>query len=133
MTADLLRRQLSTVPVNSLAGVADLFPLLAAQSRGIQRTAYEVLHRFIPQAQQQVSFDVALTKTAVNLPDELLSLLLEAPTMESLMASSGDDKAWIRLRSYLLSWKIVFDYFSNSVRIALFSFSVTKHLLTAAT
>ncbi|KAL1963884.1 hypothetical protein VTN77DRAFT_7690 [Rasamsonia byssochlamydoides] len=114
MTADLLRRQLSTVPVDSLPGVNDLFPLLAAQSRGIQRAAYEVLHRFIPQAQQQVSFDVALTKTTVNLPDELLSLLLEAPTMESLIAASGDDKAWVGLRSYLLSWKIVFDHFSNS-------------------
>ncbi|KAL1988798.1 hypothetical protein VTN96DRAFT_7682 [Rasamsonia emersonii] len=114
MTVDLLRRQLSTVPVDSLPGVSDLFPLLAAKSRGIQRAAYEVLHRFIPPAQQQVSFDVALSKTTVNLPDELLSLLLEAPTMESLIASSGDDKVWIGVRSYLLSWKIVFDHFPNA-------------------
>jgi hypothetical protein len=114
---DLLRRQLSTVPADSLTDASGLFPLLAAQSRSIQRAAYETLHRYIPYAQEQVSFDVALSKTAVNLPDELLSLLLEPPSAKSISTSTYDEQTWTSLRSFLLSWKILFDHFSNSVSI----------------
>lgn len=116
MTADLLCRLITTIPVESLENVSEIFPLLTAQTRGIQRSAYEVLHRYIPKTQEQVSFDVALTKSTVRLPEELLSLLREAPTMESISSSHGEGKMWIRLRSYLLSWKVVFDHFSNAVR-----------------
>lgn len=63
-----------------------------------------------------MSFDVALSKTTVNLPDELLSLLLEAPQADLIMATD-DEKVWLELRSYLLSWKIVFDHFSNAVSV----------------
>lgn len=64
-----------------------------------------------------MSFDVALSKTAVSLPDELMSLLLETPSMQRVQASTGDDKMWTSMRSYLLSWKIVFDHFSTAVSI----------------
>ncbi|KAL2006708.1 hypothetical protein VTN00DRAFT_9376 [Thermoascus crustaceus] len=114
VTADLLCRLTTTIPVESLKNVSEIFPLLTAQTRGIQRSAYEVLHRYIPKTQEQVSFDVALTKSTVRLPEELLSLLREAPTMESISSSYGEEKTWIRLRAYLLSWKVVFDYFSNA-------------------
>jgi hypothetical protein len=92
-----------------------VFGLLTAHSRAVQRTAYTILHRYIPQVQEQVSFDVALSKTAVSLPDELVSLLLETPTMKAVSMSWGDDKMWTSMRSYLLSWKVVFDHFSNAV------------------
>ncbi|OKL63677.1 hypothetical protein UA08_00924 [Talaromyces atroroseus] len=113
ITADLLRRELMHIPVESLANKNDMFSLLAAECKNIQQTAFEILHRHIPQAQEQVSFDVALSKTTVNLPDELLSLLLEAPQAK-LITPTSDTTAWIRIRGYLLSWKLVFDHFLNS-------------------
>lgn len=91
-----------------------MFPLLTAHSRTVQRTAYTLLHRYVPQSQEQVSFDVALSKAAVSLPDELLSLLLETPSMDLVLRSYGDDRTWTGIRSYLLSWKIVFDHFTNA-------------------
>lgn len=115
VTADLLCRLIGSVSIDNLDNVGEIFPLLNAHSRGIQRAAYEVLHRYIPQTQEQVSFDVAISKSAATLPDELLSLLLEPPTMEAISASYGEERTWISLRSYLLSWKVVFDHFSNAV------------------
>ena len=85
----------------------------------MQRTAYTLLHRYIPQVQEKVSFDVALSKTAVGLPDELISLILESPSLDIISAAGNDDKVWTSLRSYLLSWKVVFDHFSNAVRFAI--------------
>ncbi|GAD98073.1 RING zinc finger protein [Paecilomyces variotii No. 5] len=113
-TADLLCRLISRTPIDNLESVGEIFSLLNAQSRGIQKAAYEVLHRYIPKTQEQVSFDVALSKSAATLPDELVSLLLEPPTMDSISASYGEERTWISLRSYLLSWKLVFDHFSNA-------------------
>ena len=104
------------IPIEKLEDVSEVFHLLTAHSRTVQRTAYTILHRFIPQAQEQVSFDVALSKTAVGLPDELMSLLLETPSMDMVVASYGDDKMWTAVRAYLLSWKVVFDHFTNAVR-----------------
>lgn len=111
----MLCRFINTISVESLEDVNKLFPLLTARSRVVQRAAYTVLHRYIPNTQEQVSFDVALSKSAVKLPDELLSLLLEAPTTESISATYGEDRTWTSIRSYLLSWKVVFDHFSNAV------------------
>jgi hypothetical protein len=90
-----------------------MFSLLAVECKVIQQIAFELLHRHIPQAQEQVSFDVALSKTTVNLPDELLSLLLEVP-QANLAPSLSDAKTLLRIRSYLMSWKLVFDHFSGS-------------------
>lgn len=115
MTVELLCSLLNTIPIKSLEDVNKIFPLLTAQSRAVQRAAYIVLHRYIPEAQEQVSFDVALSKSTAKLPLELLSLLLEAPTMESINTSDGEDKMWTGIRSYLLSWKVVFDHFTNAV------------------
>lgn len=108
-----MRRELVHVPIESLANKNEMFSLLAVESKVIQQTAFELLHRHIPQAQEQVSFDVALSKTTVNLPDELLSLLLEVP-QANLAPSLSDAKALLRIRSYLMSWKLVFDHFSLS-------------------
>ncbi|OJK04706.1 hypothetical protein ASPACDRAFT_109498 [Aspergillus aculeatus ATCC 16872] len=114
ITVDLLCRFIKTIPVEDLEDVSSVFSLLTAQSRAVQRTAYTLLHRYIPSVQEQVSFDVALSKTTVRLPDELVSLLLGAPTMDSINRSYGDERIWTELRSYLLSWKIVFDHFVNA-------------------
>lgn len=115
VAVEFLCRLIGTIPIENLENVDELFPLLAADSRVVQRTVYEVLHRYIPGIQEQVSFDVALSKTAIRLPDGLMSLLLEAPTIKSISTADNKDKMWTSIRSYLLSWKVVFDHFSNAV------------------
>ncbi|KAJ5581771.1 Zinc finger RING-CH-type [Penicillium sp. DV-2018c] len=114
VAVELLRRLITTIPVDKLEDVSETFHLLTAHSRAVQRTAYTILHHYIPHAQEKVSFELALSKTTVSLPDELISLLLEPPTMQMVSAAYGDDKMWTTVRSYLLSWKVVFDHFSNS-------------------
>ncbi|KAG2415147.1 hypothetical protein HFD88_006338 [Aspergillus terreus] len=114
VTVDYLCRLASTIPIESIENVGKIFPLMTARSRSVQRAAYTVLHRYIPSVQEQVSFDVALSKTTVGLPDELMSLLLETPSMDAVSLSYGDDKVWTDIRSYLLSWKVVFDHFDNA-------------------
>ncbi|KAJ5676843.1 uncharacterized protein N7477_002476 [Penicillium maclennaniae] len=114
VAVDILQRLINVIPIGKLEEVSGVFGLLTAHSRAVQRTAYTLLHRYVPQIQEQVSFDVALSKTSVSLPDELVSLLLETPTMKGVSMSWGDDKMWTSMRSYLLSWKIVFDHFSNA-------------------
>lgn len=111
----MLRRLIGLIPIDKLEDISEVFSLLTAHSRAVQRAAYTLLHRYIPHAQEQVSFDVALSKSAVSLPDELVSLLLETPSMQIVAMSYGDDKMWTSLRSYLLSWKVIFDHFSNAV------------------
>lgn len=115
VAVDRLRRLLDITPADSLEDVGRVFPLLTAHSGAVQRAAYTILHRYIPSVQEQISFDVALSKTTVRLPDELMSLLLEAPTMASVKLAYGDDRTWADIRSYLLSWKVVFDHFVNAV------------------
>ncbi|KAN0079467.1 hypothetical protein V8E54_004681 [Elaphomyces granulatus] len=112
MTADTLCHQISSLSIESIPGVEEIYPLLASRTKGVQQGAFEVLHQIIPKAQEQVSFEAALSKGAVSLPDELLSLLLEAPTLG--YDAHGETQMWIGLRSYLLSWKIVFDHFTHA-------------------
>lgn len=115
VAVDLLQRLINAISIEKLDDVSGVFHLLTAHSRAVQRTAYTILHRYIPLAQEQVSFDVALSKTPVSLPDELVSLLLETPSMQMISLGWGDDKMWTGIRSYLLSWKVVFDHFLNAV------------------
>ncbi|KAL4977290.1 hypothetical protein BDW66DRAFT_38385 [Aspergillus desertorum] len=114
LTVDRLCRLIKIMPIGTLEDVNKIYPLMTAHSLLIQNTAYTLLHRYIPSAQEQVSFDVALSKTEAKLPYELISLLLGAPNMESISLSYGDDKTWADVRSYLLSWKLVFDHFVNA-------------------
>lgn len=51
--------------------------------------------------------------TESRLPDELLSLLLDAPTLEAY-SDEALSHFPIAIRCYLLSWKLVFDAFSTS-------------------
>ena len=113
VAVDSLCRLISTAPVQNLENVNDMFPLLTADSGAVQRAAYEILHRYIPGVQEQVSFDVALSKSSVHLPDELMSLLLDVPTVDL----NKRDKKWADTRAYLLSWKVAFDHFPNAVRL----------------
>ena len=103
--------------------VSHVFSALSIQNRGIQRAAYEVLHRVIPKTQEAVSFDVALSKAVVSLPDELLSLLLETPNVDVISEQPEGDDKWMDVRCYLLSWKTVFDHFMHAVKFLHWIFS----------
>lgn len=115
VTVDLLYCLINIIPVKHLEDINKTYSLLTAYSQVVQCTAYTVLHWYIPEVQEQLSFDVALTKSTVRLPYKPMSLLLEAPTAESISTSHGDDKMWSSIQSYLLSWRVVFDHFTNVV------------------
>lgn len=88
--------------------------MLASESGALQQSAFKILHHDIPAKQEQVSLDVALTGAEVKLPEELLSLILAAPSLDSLLDSDIERTMPSDFRTYLLSWKLVFDHFSNA-------------------
>ncbi|KAJ9150916.1 E3 ubiquitin-protein ligase listerin [Pleurostoma richardsiae] len=109
----LLCRQVEKIPLDHVSDLSDLYGLVASESRDIQTAAFSILHRALPAAQEQLSVDVLLEKKDARLPDELLSLLLDAPTLEAypddILANFPT-----AIRSYLLSWRLIFDAFSKA-------------------
>lgn len=115
ITTALLARQVQNLQFDGQEQIADLYPLLSSEDRSVQGAAYGILHRSLPSIQEQVSIEAALSKTATHLPDELLSLLLDAPSMDLFNNSLySTDSVWTNIRRYLLSWKVVFDHFSKA-------------------
>jgi hypothetical protein len=117
ITNELLSRQISQLPskqIQDLLDVEELYPLMMTQSRAIQQAAFSVLHIKVPFTQEQISFDAALENRTAQLPDELLSLILDAPTLDSLADASFDRSMPLSLQSYLYSWRLLFDHFANS-------------------
>ncbi|KIL95485.1 hypothetical protein FAVG1_00222 [Fusarium avenaceum] len=109
----ILCREVEKISLKHASDLSDLFGLVASESRDIQTAAFNLLHKALPEQQQQKSVDLMLDKTDARLPDELLSLLLDAPTLEKysdeMLAEFPS-----AIRSYLLSWKLVFDAYSTS-------------------
>ena len=94
---------------------SDLYAVLASQSSALQGAAYELLHRSIPKSQENVSLDKALSKDyQAKLPEELLSLILEVPTMERLVDASFKRSMPAFLQTYLLSWHLIFDHWDGA-------------------
>ncbi|KAI1172606.1 hypothetical protein F4777DRAFT_496288 [Nemania sp. FL0916] len=106
----ILCRQVEKLPIQGQDGLVDLYELVASESRTIQTAAFTLLNRALPAVQEKLSIDILLEKQDARLPDELVSLLLDAPTLDSY-----PDEALVQfptpLRSYLLSWHLVFDAF----------------------
>lgn len=111
---ELLGRQIHNMPSTKVEHIEDLYPLMGAASQRIQRIAFDLLHNHIPALQEQVSIDSALDKTPARLPDEVLSLIIDAPTLDSLADASFDRTMPLSLQSYLSSWLLVFDHFKNA-------------------
>ncbi|KAL8831212.1 MAG: hypothetical protein Q9191_000993 [Dirinaria sp. TL-2023a] len=115
MTNELLSRHIASSPSKSVSDASDLYPIIASESRALQQAAYSILHDHIPKEQEQKSLDKALTKDYVaRLPEELLSLILAPPDEETLNESSFERTMPVSLRSYFLSWKLVFDHWTNA-------------------
>jgi hypothetical protein len=85
-----------------------------AKSLAIQQAAFDLIHKQIPAAQENISFDAALENKTAQLPDELLSLILEAPTLDSLADESFERSMPRSLQGYLFSWRLLFDHFTGS-------------------
>lgn len=113
LVTSVLAREVEKISVSRMPALTEMYPLVASEARDVQTAAYGLLHRAIPEQQQQASVDVLLDKTDSSLPDELLSLLLDAPTLE---AYSDESLAQfpVAVRCYLLSWKLVYDMFASS-------------------
>ncbi|KAI4866857.1 hypothetical protein F4820DRAFT_239123 [Hypoxylon rubiginosum] len=109
----IICRQVEKLPLHHVKDLSEIYGLVASDSRAIQTAAFTLLHKALPAAQEQLSLDVLLEKKDAQLPDELLSLLLDAPTLE---AYSDDVLAHFptSIRSYLLSWHLVFDAFRTA-------------------
>ncbi|KAK6515706.1 hypothetical protein TWF281_004297 [Arthrobotrys megalospora] len=97
-----------------------LYQLLGGNTDDVQGVAFNLLHRRIPQLQEQVSIDAALSKDEaleISLPDELLSLLLDPPVFEEdviLNPTLLEQLELQRIQGYLSSWVLVYDHFVNS-------------------
>jgi hypothetical protein len=114
MVNDVLARQIAKVSLKNLESTEELYPLLYVESQPVQQTAFNILHKQIPEAQEQISVDAALEKTTARLPEELLSLIIDAPTVAALAEANFDRSIPLPLRGYLLSWLLVFDHLENS-------------------
>ncbi|KAL9610067.1 MAG: hypothetical protein Q9167_005204 [Letrouitia subvulpina] len=112
---ELLARQLSTIPASSMGSIEnDLYSVLASESLALQQAAYNVLHRRIPSMQEDLSLEKALSKDHIfKIPEELLSLVLEAPILKSASFSFERTVPPV-LRSYLHSWNVIFDHWTNA-------------------
>lgn len=109
----LLCREAVKIPLDHLQDTSEIYGLVASESREIQTAGFSLLHRLLPAAQEQLSLDVILEKKQARLPDELTSLLLDAPTLEAY-----PEEVLVQfptaIRSYLLSWKLVFDAYEGA-------------------
>ncbi|KAI4714059.1 hypothetical protein J4E89_001509 [Alternaria sp. Ai002NY15] len=114
MVNDVLARQISKVSLKHLESTEELFPLLYVESQPVQQTAFDILHKQIPAAQEQISIDAALEKTTARLPEELLSLIIDAPTVAAIADANFERSVPLPLRGYLLSWLLVFDHLQHA-------------------
>lgn len=113
MVDALLCREAEKIPLDHLKDLTEVYGLVASDSRDIQSAGFNLLHRALPAAQEELSLDVLIEKKQAKLPDELISLLLDAPTLEAY-----PEELLIQfpttIRSYLLSWKLIFDAYQGA-------------------
>lgn len=114
VTHELLAREISYLPWQPLKNADEIYPLLYAPSRPIRRAAFDLLHKHIPEDQEQISLDIALDNKTAHLPDELLSLIMEAPTLDPLFDASLCGNMPSTLQGYLYGWRLLFDHFNGS-------------------
>lgn len=112
---EIIQRQLLSLHTEVSAESETLYGLLAATSPSLQQTAYRLLHEIIPSTQEQMSFDKALAKGFVaSLPEELLSLILTVPILSISPEKSSFGAVHSSFQSYLLSWLLIFDHWTNA-------------------
>lgn len=105
---ELVCRETAKIPPEHVKDLSEIYSLVASKSKEIQTAGFLIIDRVLPAAQEQVSYDAVLDKKQARLPDELASLLLDAPTLDAypeeiLVLFPAP------IRTYLLSWKLIFD------------------------
>lgn len=116
-----IARQLRDFDVTLVADPGPVYPLLGTQSRPIQKAAFDILHRWIPSQQEQISVDVALSGDAASslqLPPEILSLVIDTPEAPEEVDVEFANEIPPAVKGYLLSWILVFDHFENAVSVS---------------
>jgi hypothetical protein len=117
-TNELLCRQITGLNVTVMDDIGELYPVMFSSSPSLQIAAFGLIQKHILASQEQISLDAALDNKTARLSDELLSLLLQSPTADTLGDASFERTMPIELRSYLYSWRLVFDHFiSSSYRV----------------
>lgn len=111
---ELLARQIAAKKPKDIPSLEALFPLMNSESSAVQRTAFDILHRQIPKQQEQISLEAALDRKTARLPDELLSLVLQAPALESYGPNTFDRVMPPDLQTYLTCWLLIFDHFKRA-------------------
>lgn len=62
-TDGILAREATKIPLENIKdNLSDIYPLVASDFRMVQSAAFDILHRALPEAQQQLSVDVILEK-----------------------------------------------------------------------
>lgn len=95
ITAEFLRRKLVDIEVPA---ETELFGLLSSGLVPVRQAAYDLLHRSIPERQEELSIDLALEQKLAELPKPLLHLI--------------DDST--DAQRYLLAWKLTFDHYPKA-------------------
>ncbi|MCJ1398227.1 hypothetical protein MMC11_001424 [Xylographa trunciseda] len=112
---ELLARLLTKPYPMSYNAIQDLYPVIACESAALQHAAYEMLHKHIPENQEEMSIEAALSKTfEAKLPEELLSLILTVPQHDEPLTLDWENPLPLPLKGYLLSWNLVFDHWINA-------------------
>lgn len=113
---ELLCRMVAKRPSSEIEAPEDLYHLIASDNQLIQTAAFRILHETVSAAQDQISLDVLLEKKDAKLPDELLSLLLDPPSIHNF----SDERLVefpFEIRGYLLSWLLVFQSYPASPKV----------------
>ncbi|KAK2070536.1 hypothetical protein P8C59_005021 [Phyllachora maydis] len=80
----LFSRRAEKIPEEHLEDVRQLYSLMASESKDIQTAGFSLVCRRSRLMQEELSLDALLNNDdSARLPEELLSLLLDAPTLEA--------------------------------------------------
>ena len=55
------------IPIKDIKDLSTIYPLVASDHRFIQLAAFQILNRALPASQEQISVDVLLDKTGVDI------------------------------------------------------------------
>jgi E3 ubiquitin-protein ligase listerin len=115
---ELIARVFDQLPFQDLQKPESLYHLMNCKSEAIQLTSYKLLHKQIPLLQAQLSLEIVIDNKIAQLPDELLSLVLDTPKRNELEDTDLDRGIPLPLKGYLLSWMLVFDHFKEAVKFS---------------
>jgi hypothetical protein len=114
VTNELLGRQFTSLKPTAMKNANGLYSAMYSPSVPLQSAAFELLRKHVVASQEQISLDAALDNKTARMSHELVSLLLQSPSPDIISDASFEREMPIELRSYLFSWRLVFDHFAKS-------------------